>query len=54
MICMANISFKPQVILLSTFLPNISNKYFVIKPNDVKPNFFEDCNSLIHHWLHHL
>ena len=54
MICMVNISFKPQITLLSTFLPNVSNKHFFIKPNDVNSNFFEDSNSLIHHWLHHL
>jgi len=54
MICMVNVSFKPQIIKLSTFLPVTSNKHFFIKSNDVKMNFSEDFISLIHHWLHHL
>lgn len=53
MVSTLNASLKPQITILSTFLPVTSNRYFVIKSNDVSMNFFEDFIALIHHWLHH-
>lgn len=45
---------KPQFTIMSISFLITLNKDRLIKTNDVNAEVFEDCSSIVHHWLHHI